>query len=1352
MSTTFDIVVRERGITELEAKLSKVTGVTRSTTAGLNSLNSTLANVSRSIRSLPKGNLNLFQGFNSGNVVNQINKISGAASKAIDKVKTLNDTLKQTGSSDMTTVLSQITSMAKALERAARASRDIRPPVPPAPPRGVPPGSPPTPPLPPGPPSNATQVTAAWGAYAKGMVILAGSAVAVSGIIKMSDQYTNLTNRINTVALTTDQANQMMARTFQIANAAQVPVTEVGNAYARYYRALQPLGYTSKEVADVTETVAKALKLSGATASEAGSVMLQLSQAFSKGKLDGDEFRSVLENFPGLGKALATALGIKPVGNFMEALFKLKEEGKITNQVMVDAFTGMKTEIDSQMSSIVGTFGGATQQLSNSAIQFFGKLGEETGTVNLLAKGIIFLSDNFDIVGRVAIAAGIGLTAVGVAMVAVNVAMKANPILAIVGLLTSLIAYLAQSKEGFDILKNTVTVAFNVIYNIVAGTINFILDRWNNLIGALSSGLAVFSENAAQAVEKYRASQIEMKGLLQNTTWSPDYKAPAKAGVITDITNSTTGAVKELYAGMDATTTKTKEYYKTLYNANEILKGTQRTQEGINLLKEGAIVNEESLAKANRIIAEQAKVEQRYLTQQEAIADNRKKSDEASHQRKIAILTKEASQNKNILVQQKAKNQLVQEELQLSLSKFAGKKGFEEAKTAEDVKKLVSPETMDMIKKNAETTVGQRLGDAKQSLGVSKAIKDQNAKPKKESTKATEASEYARLTNEIVTTTKALGKYGLQQDVSNKLAEIDNQLANKELKLLPDHRTELERLLSVQVREQAVQKASESIYDNSQGAIEQLKIQEEGLRKALTDKIINQERYNELLGENAVKLAELNIQNKMATEADYALIAANEKKKSSEELYNQLLHGSTLELAKITGQEEALTRARNEGVISQQKYNQEMLKSALARKQNKYDQGGGTFNDAVQGGFMESVAGMGAGLPQVQKDFATFFTGINEGFADSFGKAIVMGEDLKTSLSNVAKQGLAELLSGLIKVGIQWLLMDTLKKTLGIGTQNASGSALGAMNFNPANQNQQQGAVGAKIGAYNNVPTQAQAGNGATIPGQIASIGETTTKSLTQATDSFSGFFSMVGEGFSSVFGQATTQTAQLGLNLQDVAMNGLNTLVQGLANVAVQWLVMEVIGATLGKSAEAQSVVSAGTVATAWAPAAAMASLATLGANAVPAAGAIVGVTALSTGIAMASQAVGFKSGGYTGNGGVNDVAGVVHGKEWVVDAETTAKNRPLLESLSGGRSGSSGGSSKGGFMPKIVINNMGTPQNYSVESMSPEEIRLTARDEAERVVAKRTPEIMSNQLSNPNSKFSKTVGSTLNAGRRRS
>lgn len=47
------------------------------------------------------------------------------------------------------------------------------------------------------------------------------------------------------------------------------------------------------------------------------------------------------------------------------------------------------------------------------------------------------------------------------------------------------------------------------------------------------------------------------------------------------------------------------------------------------------------------------------------------------------------------------------------------------------------------------------------------------------------------------------------------------------------------------------------------------------------------------------------------------------------------------------------------------------------------------------------------------------------------------------------------------------------------------------------------------------------------------------------------------------------------------------------------------------------------------------------------------------------------FKEGGYTGNGGTSEPAGVVHGKEFVINADATARNRNLLEAINNGARG---------------------------------------------------------------------------------
>jgi hypothetical protein len=66
--------------------------------------------------------------------------------------------------------------------------------------------------------------------------------------------------------------------------------------------------------------------------------------------------------------------------------------------------------------------------------------------------------------------------------------------------------------------------------------------------------------------------------------------------------------------------------------------------------------------------------------------------------------------------------------------------------------------------------------------------------------------------------------------------------------------------------------------------------------------------------------------------------------------------------------------------------------------------------------------------------------------------------------------------------------------------------------------------------------------------------------------------------------------------------------------------------------------------------------------------------LTALATGLAAAkaqaaASVAGFKEGGYTGDGGTNNTAGVVHKREFVFTAEKTAQNRKEFEAIHSGK-----------------------------------------------------------------------------------
>lgn len=73
------------------------------------------------------------------------------------------------------------------------------------------------------------------------------------------------------------------------------------------------------------------------------------------------------------------------------------------------------------------------------------------------------------------------------------------------------------------------------------------------------------------------------------------------------------------------------------------------------------------------------------------------------------------------------------------------------------------------------------------------------------------------------------------------------------------------------------------------------------------------------------------------------------------------------------------------------------------------------------------------------------------------------------------------------------------------------------------------------------------------------------------------------------------------------------------------------------------------------------------------PILGAIAAAAAVAAGLAQiqsirSTQMQGYETGGYTGNMGTGQIAGVVHGQEWVSNASTTARYRPQLEAMHNG------------------------------------------------------------------------------------
>ena len=336
--------------------------------------------------------------------------------------------------------------------------------------------------------------------FVRGAAALVGVGLSTQAILQSADAYTVLQNKLQNVSETAAQTDEITNRLFETANRTRTPVQETAQAFTRFDMALKNLGKSQDDSLRLTETVNKMLVVSGATANEAGSALLQLSQAFNKGKLDGEEFRSVMELMPNAADAIAKSIGVT-----RGELLKLAPEGKITAQVMLDAFTAAAAGIDEKFGKTVPTLSQAMTVLRNNATQTFGEMNKSLGITAGLSNALIFLAENMKALAVAAAIAGAALlvafgptlvAAIGSAASAVwafTAALAANPIgLLVVGITAAIAAItafgdeIAVTADGFVTLKDVAITAFRYIKDAINAVSGFMKSAWNSAINFIN--------------------------------------------------------------------------------------------------------------------------------------------------------------------------------------------------------------------------------------------------------------------------------------------------------------------------------------------------------------------------------------------------------------------------------------------------------------------------------------------------------------------------------------------------------------------------------------------------------------------------------------------------------------------------------------------------------------------------------------------------------------------------------------------------------------------------------------------------------------------------------------------------
>lgn len=238
---------------------------------------------------------------------------------------------------------------------------------------------------------------------------LLGAALAAVRVAKMADELRLLEVRVQVAAGGLKEGAAAMLELEAISKRTQTSIAANAEVFTRLNSAMKAMGGTQAQTLALTETLAQAIKVSGASAVEAKAAMLQFGQALGSGKLAGDELRSLMESAPYLMKQMADAIGV-PVGS----LKKLGEEGKLTADVVATAMLKASRQIQDDFAKFPQTFDSAITVLEDAAMRANKRLDEMTGAstaltgitkgltdvVNGLAVEMTGLGNEADAVGR----------------------------------------------------------------------------------------------------------------------------------------------------------------------------------------------------------------------------------------------------------------------------------------------------------------------------------------------------------------------------------------------------------------------------------------------------------------------------------------------------------------------------------------------------------------------------------------------------------------------------------------------------------------------------------------------------------------------------------------------------------------------------------------------------------------------------------------------------------------------------------------------------------------------------------------------------------------------------------------
>lgn len=363
--------------------------------------------------------------------------------------------------------------------------------------------------------------------YLNGLRAILATALTFSGasaIVAVADNFTVLQNRIRLVKDESETLAGSWSKLMQIANGSYSSIDSTVSLYFRVAQAFKAWGESANEAYKFTELFQKAALLSGSSMQTTAQAVYQFGQALNKGKLDGDEFKSVMEGLPYVASLIEKSLGVT-----RKELYQMSADGKISVDRIRQAFSEAAATIQKDWKNITPTIGMALVVLQNNWTDFIGSIQSSTGVFSSIAQLILLVANNFTLLAIamtpvaaslafLAGRAGLGLVVIGlkdlssalklatVAQWLFNSALYANPYVLVAVALAAIVAVLVYFRNEIGLtdqvlsaMWTSMVTAFNTMMAYltpiavqIANVVKWLIE-WNIMFIAIRAAAAAAS-------------------------------------------------------------------------------------------------------------------------------------------------------------------------------------------------------------------------------------------------------------------------------------------------------------------------------------------------------------------------------------------------------------------------------------------------------------------------------------------------------------------------------------------------------------------------------------------------------------------------------------------------------------------------------------------------------------------------------------------------------------------------------------------------------------------------------------------------------------------------------------------